>query len=245
MKRALSRIVQHLKPLLRGWMGWLVLAITVYVVGMYATAGIVYVLGHVGLFAALDITSYALVTRILLYAILIGLMIAIPIWMKQPISAKDMGLGRTMTWKDILIGIAGLIIYFLLAMIALALLKLIPGVNVSQAQELDVAQVYGFSRMMVFVTLVVVTPFAEELLFRGLLYGGLRARRLSPWIAALLVSVLFGVAHGQLNVGVDVFCLSMVACYVRELTGSVWAGVVLHMIKNGIAFAIVYIVGQS
>ena len=245
VKRASSRLAKRLAPLIRGWVGWTIFAIGAYVAGLYLTEGIILVLARLGLFATIDATSYTLLTRVLMYVVLTALMIALPVWLKQRPSRKEIGVERPMQWKDIGIGIAGLILYLLFAMAALALLKLIPGVNADQAQQLDVGNVYGFSRMMVFVVLVIITPFMEELLFRGILYGGLRARRLPVWSAALIVSVLFGIAHGQLNVGVDVFCLSLVACYARELTGSIWAGVVLHMIKNFIAFAIVFLVNQG
>lgn len=245
VKRASSRIANRLAPLIKGWLGWTIFAITAYVGGMYLTIGIILVLSHLGLFVGIDATNYALLTRILMYVVLATLMIMLPAWLRQRPSRREIGVERLMQWKDIGIGIAGLILYLLFAMGALAILKLIPGVDGSQAQQLDVGSVYGFSRMIVFVVLVIVTPFMEELLFRGLLYGGLRARRLPVWASALIVSVLFGIAHGQLNVGVDVFCLSIVACYARELTGSIWAGVVLHMIKNFIAFAIVFLVNQG
>lgn len=238
--RAASRLCAKLNTFLHTWIGWIVFAVFAYVVGMYVTTFAVFILAHLGLFASLDETSYTLIVRVIMYGILLMAMIYIPQLFKQRVSFKDSGLGRLMEWKDIGLGIAGVIIYFLLAMGALALLKLIPGIDVNQAQNLDVGQVYGFSRAVVFVVLVIVTPFAEELLFRGILYGGLRRRRVSPLIAAIVVSLLFGIAHGQLNVGVDVFCLSMVASYAREITGSIWAGVVMHMIKNFIAFVVVF-----
>ncbi|MEO6727426.1 MAG: type II CAAX endopeptidase family protein [Candidatus Saccharimonas sp.] len=245
MKRASSHIANRLAPLLNGWYGWVVFGIAAYIIGMYLASGTIYILARLGAFAALDATSFALVARLIMYGILATVMIIVPRWLKHRVSLQELGLGRAMQWKDIGLGIAGLVIYLLLAMGALALLRVIPGVNTTQAQDLDVGQVYGVSRMMVFVVLVVITPFVEEVLFRGVFYGGLRARRVPMWAAALIVSVLFGFAHGQLNVGIDVFCLSMVACYARELTGSLWAGTVLHMIKNFIAFAVVYIINQG
>jgi len=245
VKRASSRITNRLSPLLSGWFGWIVFAIAAYVIGMYLTTGVVFVLARLGVFAGIDATNFALITRLIMYGILMVSMIAIPAWLTHRLSRREMGIGRSMEWKDIGIGIAGVIIYLLLAMGALALLGLIPGVDSTQTQNLDVGQVYGVSRMMVFVVLVVITPFVEEFLFRGILYGGLRKRRLPIWATALIVSLLFGVAHGQLNVGVDVFCLSLVACYARELTGSIWASTVLHMVKNFIAFAVVFILNQG
>jgi membrane protease YdiL (CAAX protease family) len=59
---------------------------------------------------------------------------------------------------------------------------------------------------------------------------------------------LFGVAHLQFGSGapllwvaaLDTFTLSIVLCYLREKTGSVWAGVFLHAIKNAIAFVALF-----
>jgi membrane protease YdiL (CAAX protease family) len=109
------------------------------------------------------------------------------------------------------------------------------------------AQETGFQRLtqyyeyaLAFVTLIIVAPLAEEILFRGFLYGKLR-KRMPLWVAMLITSALFGLIHGQWNVGLDVFALSIVLCSLREITGSIWAGILLHMIKNSIAFFIIFI----
>ena len=60
-------------------------------------------------------------------------------------------------------------------------------------------------------------------------------------VAILLVSILFGVVHLQWNVGVNVFATSVVLCLMREVTGTVYAGILLHMLKNGIAFFLLYV----
>ena len=62
------------------------------------------------------------------------------------------------------------------------------------------------------------------------------------WPAALIVSIIFGALHGQWNVAIDTFILSMVACYLREATGTIWPGVVIHMTKNAVAFVLLFVV---
>lgn len=59
--------------------------------------------------------------------------------------------------------------------------------------------------------------------------------------SSLVVSMVFGILHGQWNVGVNVFALSLVMCLLREYTGSVWAGIVLHMTKNALAFYMLFV----
>ena len=106
--------------------------------------------------------------------------------------------------------------------------------------------------MLAFITLVVIAPIAEELVFRGYLYGRMREKfsqvttqLTAAIIASLLVSILFGIVHLQWNVGVNVFALSLVACAMREFTGTIYAGILLHMIKNGLAFYFLFVLGIS
>jgi membrane protease YdiL (CAAX protease family) len=95
-------------------------------------------------------------------------------------------------------------------------------------------------KMVAFAALVILAPIAEELIFRGYLYGKLRTR-LSAIPAIILVSVLFGFMHGQWNVGIVVGVMSIFLCIARELTGTIYAGVLMHMIRNGLAFYLLYI----
>ena len=104
--------------------------------------------------------------------------------------------------------------------------------------------------MVAFIILVVVAPVAEELIFRGWLYGKLRpmlsakmSDAASMTISIFLVSLLFGIVHMQWNVGVNVFAMSIVLCGLREITGTIYAGILMHMVKNGVAFWLLYILG--
>lgn len=50
---------------------------------------------------------------------------------------------------------------------------------------------------IVFFTLVISSPIFESLLFQGSLQGGI-FKRLNPWLAVLLTSLLFAFAHGNM-----------------------------------------------
>ena len=88
---------------------------------------------------------------------------------------------------------------------------------------------------------MVVAPISEELLFRGFLYGKLKSRKLKPLFSAIVTSLLFGLVHGQLNVGIDTFILSMMMIYLLEKRQSLWVTIMLHMIKNGVAFLALFV----
>ncbi|OGL27562.1 hypothetical protein A3C39_04660 [Candidatus Saccharibacteria bacterium RIFCSPHIGHO2_02_FULL_46_12] len=161
---------------------------------------------------------------------------------KKVISLEKLGLTRLMTWMDIGLAPLAVIVY---SLVSVALLNLVvfvvPSFPVDQAQDIGFKALNDqASYILAFTTLVVVAPIAEEVLFRGYLYGKLRGA-VPIWIAAIVTSVIFGVIHGQWNVAVDVFALSLVLCSLREITGSIWAGVLLHMLKNGIAFYFIFI----
>ena len=81
----------------------------------------------------------------------------------------------------------------------------------------------------------------EELMFRGYLYSRLRSTKLSYIVSSLIVSVLFGLAHRQLNISIDTFILSMVMIYVLRERDSLWATIGMHFIKNSFAFLAVFV----
>ena len=119
---------------------------------------------------------------------------------------------------------------------------IIPGFNPNQAQDVGVSdRLFSLDLAIAFVVLVIVVPLCEELIFRGILYGKLRSAKLPVAASVFFVSLLFGVAHGQWNVGIDTFALSLVLCTLREYTGSIWSGFLLHAIKNSVAFYAVYV----
>lgn len=154
----------------------------------------------------------------------------------------SLGLHKLPTWGDILLTPASLVVYFIIsALLILLVSKLFPGFNVNQAQEVGFSNLNNkLDYILAFVSLVVIAPFAEELLFRGYLFGKLKAA-IPTWLAIIVVSLSFGALHGSWNVAIDTFALSVVLCLLREITGNLWSPILLHMAKNGIAFYFLFI----
>lgn len=164
-------------------------------------------------------------------------------WKKWAISREEIGLTGLPTWTDMGLGVVGYIVSTLLAMLAVSLFSLMPWFDANEAQDVGFSlYLMGGERIVAFVVLVVFAPIVEELIFRGWLYGKLR-RRLGMATSIIITSALFGLMHFQWNVGVNVFCLSVILCGMREITGTIYAGILTHMIKNGIAFYLLYILG--
>lgn len=91
---------------------------------------------------------------------------------------------------------------------------------------------------------ILLGPFVEEVLFRGVMYRELRLR-LRPWPANLLTSFCFVLIHlppmlllqdasmGQiLTVSVQIFGLSVLFTYAFERAQSIWGSLLPHWMNN-------------
>jgi uncharacterized protein len=84
---------------------------------------------------------------------------------------------------------------------------------------------------LIVVRAAVLAGLAEELLFRGLLFGWLR-QRLSFAATLLLTSVLFALMHYFPILAPGVFLYSLVAGWLRERSGSVLPSFVMHILTD-------------
>jgi membrane protease YdiL (CAAX protease family) len=164
---------------------------------------------------------------------------------------RALGLTRRPKLLDPLLSAGGFGVYFVAYIILVTVMSwLVPSLNVNQAQDIGFSSATGFIALsLTFVSLVILPPVTEEILMRGFLFGSLR-RKMPFLVAAILTSALF--ASGHLMGGakgspllwiafIDTFILSIVLCYLREKTGRLWAGIGLHMIKNGVAFVSLFL----
>lgn len=136
---------------------------------------------------------------------------------------------------------AAFAVYFWVTIIVGLLASFIPGFDSDQAQDVGFSDVTTtMEYIMAFVGLVILPPIFEEILFRGYLFGRLR-RYVGFWVTAVVTSAVFGLVHGQWNVAVDTFILSLFLCSLREYTGSLWAPILLHAFKNGLAYFFLFI----
>ncbi len=192
----------------------------------------------------LQTNTASIVVSTIVYALLLVLLLGVPaVLFRWRTSLGNLGLSRPITWSDYPIAILGIVVYFALASVVLWMADFLPWVNINQAQEIGIVSPNPSELIQAFILLVVVAPVVEEIIFRGYLYGEIRRRGVSFWLTTLIVSVLFGVAHMQWNVGISIFVLSIVMCVAREKTHSIWPSILMHMLKNGIAYYALFIIG--
>jgi sodium transport system permease protein len=82
---------------------------------------------------------------------------------------------------------------------------------------------------------------AEELLFRGVLFGWL-ARHLRVWASIVVTAVLFTAEHGYYPVLLPLgLVFGLALGWLRARTGSVLPGVAIHILTDSMLFALALI----
>lgn len=82
-------------------------------------------------------------------------------------------------------------------------------------------------------SLVVVAPIVEEIVFRGLLFGALAAR-LGVLASALITALLFGAIHGDPVLFPSLVALGFIAAIAYAATGNLWVSITLHAVNNSL-----------
>lgn len=88
------------------------------------------------------------------------------------------------------------------------------------------------------VLVTVIAPIAEEMLFRGFMFGALRNWR-GPIVSALITGILFGAIHAggtELQFLPPLALLGVLLALLRLWTGSLLPCMVVHAINNCVAF---------
>jgi membrane protease YdiL (CAAX protease family) len=109
------------------------------------------------------------------------------------------------------------------------------GSLIVQPHQEDIAEALGPIATQVLL-IAILAPCAEELCFRGMLFGGLR-ERLPRLAAALVTGVIFGGLHAFTGITAvpPLIVFGFLLCLLYEKTGSIVPGILLHMLNNSVA----------
>jgi membrane protease YdiL (CAAX protease family) len=186
----------------------------------------------------------------LIEAITVGLLVIF--LRRRKTEPEDIGVKGRPELSDLGKAILAYVVYFGIFLIVSQVAKTIfPNLNLDQKQDIGFNQVAQAQLPLVFISLVVLPPIVEELLMRGFLYTGLK-QTLPRITAIFLTSFLFAIAHLEAGsaapllwvAAIDTFILSTVLIYLRDKTGKLWASMMLHAIKNGIAFVLLFVLAR-
>ena len=143
--------------------------------------------------------------------------------------------GRVLGWSVLLLVVQVFAVWLLVG--------LVPALREASPDNVGVVRGEPWASVVVLVVLaVVVAPFVEELLFRGVVLRGLMLRT-GFWPAAVTSSALFGVFHAQgsaaeaalLAVATGVFGLGL--CVLVRRTGRLAPAIGVHAVRNALALA--------
>jgi membrane protease YdiL (CAAX protease family) len=152
---------------------------------------------------------------------------------------------RRVAWPTAIVAVvAAAVVYYVLTAVYAGLFALHAKDNLPSGFGLHTSH-WAVVGTAVFVCAV--APMCEETFFRGFLFGTLRklpisiaGRDLGPWLAAVIVGILFGLAHtgsADPEYLVPLGFLGFVLCLVRWRTRSLYPGMILHSSNNALALA--------
>lgn len=188
-------------------------------------------------------TLFGLLGNVFVYLLAILIVFGLPyLVFKIRTTTKDLALDKNLSWWDLVLAPLSYIGYYLLSMVVVMLgAAFLPFVDLKQAQDVGFSNlILPFELFLAFIALVVIAPIVEEILFRGYMLGNL-LKLVPTWVAVIVTSAVFAAMHGQWNVALDTFALSIVLCLLRIRTNSLWPAILVHMIKNGIAYYLLFI----
>lgn len=195
-----------------------------FLVAQYLT-GLVYAAAAIAAGAGIaDVLAGRELAVLLSYLLTVG---AVLLWFRlrhKPLG-EAVGLRRCSGWTAAFcaFGAVGLFVAINLA------LALLPEAWMTDYSEyMDVLLSDG---LLPAVSIVLMGPLAEELMFRGVIQTRL-ARAMPAWIAVVLQAVLFGVTHGTPIQMAYAFLIGLALGFLRSRTGSILPGFAAHAAFN-------------
>lgn len=144
-------------------------------------------------------------------------------------------------------GVAGLVVN---DVVGLALSQI--GLRPNQLEQFDFVRSEGFVSFLLLLLIAgFVAPVVEELFFRGFLFGTYR-RRQPLWVAYGASGLLFTVLHlepGRMTgsqmsgLAIGIFVLALLLAWLYDRTGSLYPGIVAHVVNNATGLLLFYAMG--
>ena len=173
-----------------------------------------------------------------------GAFLIAPLWValaQRPrgTTARDgmraLGFSKAQLWASLGWIVGGMIVVYLLGLVySLVITHFNLGLQTNAETLQQTAQYAPITTICTLIGAVFIAPFCEETFFRGYLFAGL-LKGMHVWLAALIAAVLFTIVHGDIGSAVLLFAIGLILAAMRYRLGSIWPGMVLHALNNGIA----------
>lgn len=161
------------------------------------------------------------------YTLSMGITLGLLILIERGMYGKIGKIDRKSAGFDPVAILLGLIVIVATSILLMPLAKVLPerGIEVGDGT-------------FMLITIVLIAPIIEEVIFRGRLYGILRHNS-SPLLAATLSALTFGAIHLSPIVVIEGFLAGFVFSYFYIIKRSIIAPILLHMCNNAMAYALI------
>ncbi|MBK5241104.1 type II CAAX endopeptidase family protein [Clostridium sp.] len=95
----------------------------------------------------------------------------------------------------------------------------------------------AISPILLILSLVVIAPIYEEVIFRGILLKGM-ANKINPNIALVVSALLFAVVHLNIPQGINAFLLGLITGFIYLKTESIYLSIFAHFVNNFLAITV-------
>jgi len=152
---------------------------------------------------------------------------------KNKISLDDFGFNDVSFKFFLLSFVLGIAVLFIGSYLTMSLSKLVGlGIDSDLSLFKDIIGEINWSKIYIFkLTVGILLPLAEEILFRGVLFRFIRGRK--PFLfAAISSSLIFAIAHFSLMGFITFFLLGFACAYIFEKSKSIFYSFMVHGILN-------------
>ncbi|MBI9050221.1 MAG: CPBP family intramembrane metalloprotease [Anaerolineaceae bacterium] len=186
--------------------------------------------------AGLAVNLLQLKMDIGVFIILSELLLMLPVWFftihKYKITWREVGF-REFSPKYILLGFGLMFIYLIFnaifsMLVLIPLGKTIQGDLFAQLAKIDWS-------VWLWLGGAFAAPLAEEVFFRGFIFGGLKNPLGWKW-AAVISGLLFALMHMNLTTLLPAFVIGFLFAFLYHKSNSIWPGIIIHTTNNLMAF---------
>jgi len=153
---------------------------------------------------------------------------------------REIGLGVPTSGAQLALGVAAGLGLVLVADIVTAGQAKVVGPHPEAVAEILKTHKGATSFLFDFASVGIIAPFAEELLFRGVIFAGLAQRLPLGWAAAIS-GLIFGAAHLDPWSIVPLAIVGTGLALLYRRTGSLWPNIIAHATFNTFSLALVYL----
>lgn len=156
---------------------------------------------------------------------------------------RSIGLGVPTSGAQLALGVGAGLLLVLVADIVTAGQAKVVGPHPEAVAEILKTHKGAVNFLFDFASVGVIAPFAEELLFRGVIFAGLAQRLPLGWAAAVS-GLIFGAAHLDPWSIVPLAIVGTGLALLYRRTGSLWPNIIAHATFNTFSLVLVYLFPQ-